>query len=827
MNKNFNYKSHVSRGDIYLDGPVKRSEAGMPIGNGIMGSLVWTEPESMKFQINRSDVFAMNSETNSFPQRCTDYSYTCGYVDIDFLSYENDLFTRENLKQHLDIYDAVLFMDAKDVKCRVMAWHNKDVMMIEVEDNRENTATTLIRLRMMRPPYVVTKNHLALSELSKGEKGIFLTQEFKEGKYICSSALAIDVKDRAYKVIQNSDTEFALYLKPGKGKYTIVIGSAASFDKKEVSFNNLLLLMKETEQVNFNDVLKDNQNWWHKYWSKGYVHLNSKDGRAEVVESRYTYFLYLMASCSRRGKFAPNYGGLIWSTRGDLRAWGSQYWWNNMSSYYNGLLPSNRLEIMDPYFNMYRNMYDSLSLAARQQWGSKGVYIPETTFFDGLEELPEDIAEEMTALYTLQRPWGTRSQKFLNFAHNKHPQNARWNWKAYGRYVNGNWEYDEREKAPFGRVVHLFASGGSLAYQYWKRYLYSQDKNWLKEIGYPMIKGITEFFRNFPNFKRDNEGIYHIYLINDQESLQGATDTMSVMIVLHLIFPAAIKAARVLGVDNDLIKIWQEVFDNLAPLPISTNPRAMQRSKPGEKPYFVNALYPSYVISKGISSRPADGDLCTLETKETNPEMFETTLHSYKLTHPDHYGPDAYISPVTGTKQLAHLGLVEDFKNVLYNLAIFHTEPRKIRRKIDAILYKAEKNIEEFENRLSLVEGFNAVDAQRLGNLTGGLHAGLLQDGPGSPDLEPVIRVFPTWPDEWDAEFKLLTSGGFIVSASKISGNIERVELLSQFGGTCRIRNPWGDKMVNVYINENKLFTNKESMIVIKTNKDDKIKLSL
>lgn len=37
---NVNYEKLVSRADVRLDRPVSRRESGMPLGNGVMGSLV-------------------------------------------------------------------------------------------------------------------------------------------------------------------------------------------------------------------------------------------------------------------------------------------------------------------------------------------------------------------------------------------------------------------------------------------------------------------------------------------------------------------------------------------------------------------------------------------------------------------------------------------------------------------------------------------------------------------------------------------------------------------------------------------------------------------
>lgn len=38
----------VSRADLHYQGTAKRSEGGLPIGNGVMASLVWTSPSCYK-----------------------------------------------------------------------------------------------------------------------------------------------------------------------------------------------------------------------------------------------------------------------------------------------------------------------------------------------------------------------------------------------------------------------------------------------------------------------------------------------------------------------------------------------------------------------------------------------------------------------------------------------------------------------------------------------------------------------------------------------------------------------------------------------------------
>ena len=85
--------SVVSRADLIYTTPVARSEEGMPIGNGRMGTLVWTTPSALKFQINRVDIQPINKDTRSFFERNTDYMGGAGFVDVELAGSGDDVFT--------------------------------------------------------------------------------------------------------------------------------------------------------------------------------------------------------------------------------------------------------------------------------------------------------------------------------------------------------------------------------------------------------------------------------------------------------------------------------------------------------------------------------------------------------------------------------------------------------------------------------------------------------------------------------------------------------------------------------------------------------------
>jgi hypothetical protein len=155
-----NYAALVSRADLQYGTPVAKSEEGQPVGNGRMGSLVWTIPSAIQFQINRVDVFGNNSASNNFYERNTDYCGGTGAVHIDF---GEAVFTKPDFQQHLSCYEGTVLLRGKQVQAQVMAWNEKDVMAVHVTDNRNNRLPVHIDLSTLRLPISHRGNHTAVS----------------------------------------------------------------------------------------------------------------------------------------------------------------------------------------------------------------------------------------------------------------------------------------------------------------------------------------------------------------------------------------------------------------------------------------------------------------------------------------------------------------------------------------------------------------------------------------------------------------------------------------------------------------------------------------
>jgi hypothetical protein len=801
----------VSRADLVYNSPVARSEEGIPIGNGRMGTLVWTTPSALKFQINRVDIQPINKDTQSFFERNTDYMGGAGFVDLDLAGAGPDVFTAEGTSQRLSVYEGRLDVKAGGVTARMLAWHERDVIAIEVDDRRSVPEPIQINLRMLRSASqyfggamekmladrivaVRTREHTAHSQISARDGRILLTQDFEEGAHRAKSAVAIALLGRRTLTRFANETEVRIVSPAERGRVVILIASAASLSADDDIAAAALSNLDAAAAKSFDDLTGDNAEWWHAFWQRGTIALHSADGVADYVAENYHYYLYLMAATSR-GAFPPKFNGMLWNTAGDQRPWGTQHWFANLSCYYEALFAANRIDLLDPVFSMYSGMYDSASAAARQQWGSEGIYIPETVWHDGLAALPDDIAEEMRDLYLLRKPWAQRSARFLEYARTGHPHSSRWNWWGGGSWINGAWVPTERPTAPFGPVNHILGTTAKVAYLYWRRFEYTQDLPWLRDRAYPMIKGAAEFYRHFPNVRKEADGKYHIHHVNSNESVMGAHDTDEDLSAMRGIFAAATRASELLGQDSALRSQWQEVLANLAPLPTSAHPDALRPADYMGAPVFVRGLKPTANNNTGFTP---DGnslpmwyfDLVNLESPDK--QMRDAANATFDRAYRTGIGPNTAIGvlskwAIAGTT----LGRAEATRFLVPNQMRALTAERET----------AYLGGRPLANRLTLREGPQALDAQRLGRAAEALQLALLQSSPGVPGGESIMRLFPAWPAEWDAHFTLRARGGFVVTAAQRAGRVESVQLRSEAGSVARIRNPWGTQAVTILRN--------------------------
>jgi hypothetical protein len=378
-------------------------------------------------------------------------------------------------------------------------------------------------------------------------------------------------------------------------------------------------------------------------------------------------------------------------------------------------------------------------------------------------------------------------------------------------------EHMSRWQLPSGYTGLTTINGAEKAEHYWDHYQYTLDLKALRE-SYKMIKGAAEFYRNSPHLKLEADGFYHHYKSNIHEHIYGAKDTVCDLTFIRGVMTAAIKAAEVLDVDKPLRAEWRNILDKLAPFVLSSDADAVGvLDHTPDKPTWAQAKRP-------VINGPGDGvwgaesprlrmlenfDVLTLETIERARELLKTcpddkralkAVEDWKLannTFEKHPGYRLNLEGVDwkGNKSENTYGY-EGGKYILDAATLG-------RREFNAILASENRSLEQqlgpSANRVR--HSVNYDQMQGFGMLSAGLQKGLLQSIDPDAGGDPVIRVFPAWDLSKPAYFRLLAKGGFLVSSAVKNDTICFVEIDSQLGGTCRIRDPWPGGKLTLYRN--------------------------
>jgi len=763
------YRQLISRADLVYQRPATAPVEGQPIGNGRMGTMVWTTPSAVELQINRVDVFSVNRNHLGVRSGPTDYCGGCARVSIDVGGAPFE--AGETFRQSVSLYDAECTVAGNAVIVRCFVSAAADVLVLEVDDQRAAPQPLRVKVSMLRAPTITTGEHVARSSFGEGAERVLLTQRFQERDHDNSSAVAAMICGEGVTVEAPSAQERVLSTPPAAGKRTILISSAVGWGPQSDVNTAATSILTGTARQSVDDLRGEHRAWWSQFWSRTFVHLASADGVADFMERVRTLQLYYLASSSR-GTLPPKWNGSIFAVANDARSWGAQFWvWTTEISYF-PLHAADAGELVDPWFEMYVKQLPAAKETARQRWGAQGAYFLEAGPFDGPVVLPDDIAKEYQDVYL-----GRKTVKDLSAAA-----------RALGQYecVLTQFADGHAFRGVGGRysfVSHIASSGSEIAAQAWWRYRYTGDHQWLRTRAYPLLRETVEFYRSLA--RKGDDGRYHLTVgLNQHEGGFGTHDGLLDLASIRATTPLAIRAAEILGVDEELRAKWDEFLKNLVPYPTSSDPRTYGVVKeckidvwaagiPGDVPHdrFVgelheNILWPVFPCEDWtLESGQPEVDRIVQTLAELN--MFYRGLASGSL--------DTMGSALRTPIMAARIGLRESLPTVLANhYRIYAPLP----------------------NGFSLFEGTTDQSIEHLGGISTAVNEALLQSLSPRPGEPEVIRVFPACPPSWDAAYRLLARGGFLVSSEIREGKVEFVEIESRRGETCRLRNPWGKPCV-------------------------------
>lgn len=300
-----------------------------------------------------------------------------------------------------------------------------------------------------------------------------------------------------------------------------------------------------------------------------------------------------------------------------------------------------------------------------------------------------------------------------------------------------------------------------------ERYETTLDPAFQRDMLYPMLRACVDFFGDYlvlePVPGAPEKARYVLKESGAREGTGTDINPAYPLGYLRRVYSAALDASRELNCDADRRALWQDILARLSD-------------------------YPSTVVDgKRCFKESEDRDCVTLHGPGDNASLLQ------------------FICPGNQVGLDSPTELLETARNTIRYLTSGKSSSWNQGNNLPQIFayaarvgWDAEELYQALRTRVEKEMRSNLTIYQRGGGIessgaTEAIHSMLMQSHEG------VIRLFPVWPRNRNAEFcDLRAHGAFLVSAALRNGTIENVRMVSEKGRQCTVQNPWPGRKVTL-----------------------------
>ncbi|MGM9478305.1 glycoside hydrolase family 95 protein [Pedobacter sp. GSP4] len=745
---------------LWYTEPAAKSEEALPIGNGMLGAMVYGGIETEKISLNeaslwsggpidaskinpdakkylplvRKTLFGENYKKADSLMRFMQGPYSESYAPLGNLYFN---FAHKgnavNYKRELDIQNAITrvsyTINGTNYTRQTFASYPDHVIVIKfTAEGKDKLNFTCNFNSLLRANSSANFNSLQLkgwapvhAEPNYRKVAPAIIYDLKNGMRFCAvlKVLSTDgqksTTDTTLRINNANNVVLVLAMATSYNGYDKNPGTAGK-DEKALTQSYL----KKTSAKTFAALQALHVKDYRKYFDRVSINLGKPNDENETTGNRlihfkkgkedsglfalfYQYSRYLLISSSRPGGLATNLQGL-WNEQ--LRpGWSSNYTVNiNTQMNYWGVEAANLTELHKPLFDLIGKVAKSGQATAKNYYNTGGW-----------------ACHHNTDIWAMSNPVGAGEG------------NPCWaNWPMGGVWLS----------------THL-----------WEHYTFTQDKLFLKEQGYPLIKGAVRFCLGF--LIQDKNG----YLITapstspentflTAENYPGETSyggTADLAMIREL-FVGYLNSARVLNIDLAMQKEVKEALSKLYPYHIGKKGNLQEwyhdwNDKDPRHNHLSHlfGLYPGYNITSSKDTLLANA--------------IRNTLHNR-----------TNIAAGWGSSWRANAwARLQDGQQA----------------------YDALKNVIALRSYPNLLGHGYQLDA----NFGSGaaISEMLVQSHQGYIELLPALPV--AWPDGQITG--IVARGGFVIDMEWKKGKLVNAKVFSRFGGVCKIKNGTDIKTIN------------------------------
>lgn len=507
--------------DLSFSRPIKSWDEAIPLGNGILGSLIWGESDSLRMSIDRGDLWDSTlSDAIKDPKFC--YSEMVRLAKAGKNDEIREIFdspyynvTPTKLPAGKIIFDfgkeksvtSYLRLDKAEAEltigdeCKLFSFIHSDMRVGFIRIEGDN-----FKFKVERPQYGVigenTEYHYNQNERSISNSLSKLS--YPAPKTIEENGILGFVQE-----ISDGSAYVMLAKAMKKGKYTEIAYTVALSADGSDWLDCAKALVEAAIEKGYEGCFADHCKWWGRFWGESAIDLPDK-----FFEKNWYLTNYLLASCSRKG-YPPMPLQGVWTADNDeLPPWKGDYHHdlNTQMSYYS-YLKANHLEQGESFIDFLNSSKKAAGDFAKSFYNTDGICLPSVMTLHGA-------------------PLGGWAMYSLS------PTNQLWLCQTFERH-----------------------------------YTYTGDKEFLKNTAYPYMKESAEMILGLMEKNERGE-----YLLPISSSPEIHDDTIEAFLtpnsnydlsLMRYLFGKLISFSDELN--NGEKQKWQEAYDNLPALSISDN----------------------------------------------------------------------------------------------------------------------------------------------------------------------------------------------------------------------------------------------------------------
>lgn len=368
---NVNYPAYLSRHDIVYTVPNTNPIAGLTVGNGRVGEMVWST-NGMMMQVSGVDI----SEQTQYGAGWVNF-YTGPGMDTNYSTFQQRLSLGSGILT--TTYDS-------DRIITIVGSPNSELFGIHVVDNRAGVTNATVDLKL----WSVSSESSPWNAVTTyaDSTGVGLSRAQTEGNNF-GYTLAATVDGTTFTSQTVDSLTVRLKITPAPA-YTIWVACASRLNApNHNSVTQAKTLLTSAKAAGYAATLSNCTNFWGNFWSNSFVnYLDTSLSSPDYLENIYYLSTYMIAS-GGYGNYPFHFINGVYRATQDTTKWSNAYWFWNQRDVYNFFLASGHPALLDTFNNLYFRNYNTLKTYTTNRFGIDGIMVPETMVWNGSPALTQ------------------------------------------------------------------------------------------------------------------------------------------------------------------------------------------------------------------------------------------------------------------------------------------------------------------------------------------------------------------------------------------------------------------------------------------------------